>query len=159
MAIWQFGFSIIPEEAILKRKSINQFDKKFSDHEDSISWKGYCLSQFSVDKISGILKQAKSWSDNIKQFGDTDETCIELFYAQNTLLEISIRLDLRSLTLNILAAVIDFIKDNKALILTEEGILLRPVVEDVVKKIKKSDAYCFVKNPEEFISSFFNNQQ
>lgn len=154
MATWQFVFSIVPEnEVVFERDSNNQAEKELSDFDDSMSWDGYYLSEASIEKISGILRQTKSWSDNIKQFGCLDETCIELFYENNKLLEISIRLDLRSLTPGILSSVIDFVKDNKALILTQQGVLLRPVVEDVIKEIKKSDAYSFIKNPQEFLSS------
>lgn len=154
MATWQFVFSIVPEnDAVLERNSSNKSEEELSDFDDFRSWDGYCLSQTSIEKISEILRQTKSWSDSIKQFGCLDGTCIELFYDKNTLLEISIRLDLRSLTQDILSPVIDFVKDNKALILTQQGVLLRPVVEDVIKEIKKSDAYSFIKNPQEFLSS------
>lgn len=153
MATWQFAFSIIPEEIVLGKDSNTQSNPKLSDFDDSLSWDGYCLSESSLEKISETLKQTKSWSDNIRQFGCLDETCIELFYEKNTLLDVSIRLDLRSLTSYILKAVIDFIKENKALIFTSKGVLIKPVLEDVVTEIKKSDAHSFVKNPQEFLSS------
>lgn len=153
MATWQFAFSIIPEKVALRKNGNTQSNTKLSDFDDSMSWDGYCLSESSLGKISEMLKQTKSWSDNIRQFGYLDETCIELFYEKNTVLDVSIRLDLRSLTSDILKMLIDFIKDNKALILTPQGVLIRPVLEDVITEIKKSDAYSFVKNPQEFLSS------
>lgn len=151
MATWQFTFSVIPEKTA--KNNNNQHALKLNDFDDSISWNGYCLSESSIEKIAETLKQTKSWSDSIRQFGCADETCVELFYDKNTLLEISIRLDLRSLTSEILKMVIDFVKDNKALILTPQGVLLKPVLEDVIVVIKKSGAYSFVKNPQEFLSS------
>lgn len=154
MAIWQFVFSIVPEKKVaLKRNSNTQSDKNSNEFDDSMSWDGYCLSKSSIENISKTLKQTKSWSDNIKQFGCLDETCLELFYDRNILIEVSIRLDLRSLTPSILSSVIDFVKDNQALILTQKGVLLKPVVDDVIKEIKMSDEYSFIKNPQEFLSS------
>lgn len=153
MATWQFAFSVVPEKAAFVKNNNNQYDLKSNGFDDAMSWNGYCLSESSIEKIAETLKQTKSWSDSIRQFGCAEGTCVELFYDKNILLEISIRLDLRSLTSEILKMVIDFVKDNKALILTPQGVLIKPVLEDVVIEIKKSDAYSFVKNPQEFLSS------
>lgn len=153
MAIWQFGFLIIPEMMVLKKYNGNLDDMKSINFEDFTFWNGYYISESSIEKISKIMNQIQSWSDDIKQFGSLEETCIELLFEKNRLIEVSIRLDLRNLTSDILLTVIDFINDNNALILTQKGILLRPVVEDVIREIKKSDAYSFVKNPQEFLSS------
>lgn len=154
MAIWQFDFSVVPEsESVLERFSDNNIDNELSDIDDPRSWNGYCLSQASLDKISEIFQPTKSWSDNIKQFGSLDETCIELLYENDILLEISVRLDLRKLSQDILSAVIDFVRENKALILTRQGVILRPLEEDVIIEIKKSDACSFINNPQEFLSS------
>ncbi|OPX41854.1 hypothetical protein CLHUN_42770 [Ruminiclostridium hungatei] len=153
MATWQFTFSVIPEKVVLGREGNTQYNTKLSDFDDSLSWDGYYLSESSIEKISETLKQTKSWSDSIRQFGCIDETCIELFYEKNTLLDISIRLDLRSLTSDILKMIIDFVKENKALILTTKGVLIKPVLEDFVTEIRKSDAHSFAKNPQEFLTS------
>ena len=153
MATWQFVFSIIPEKVVLGKGEYSQSCSKLSNFADSLSWDGYCLSESSLVKISETLKQTKSWSDNIRQFGFLDETCIELFYEKNILLDVFIRLDLRSLTSDILATIIDFVNENNALILTHEGALIKPLFEDVVIEIIKSDAHSFVKSPQEFLSS------
>ncbi|MFT9495022.1 hypothetical protein [Anaerosolibacter sp.] len=156
MAIWQFGFSIVPEKALLQKNIGELYNVNPENFDEIISWNGYGLSEPSIEKISKTLEQNQSWSDNIKQFGLLEKTCIELFYEENRLMEVSIRLDLRDLTLDVLVAVVDFVKDNNALILTPKGVLLRPTVEDVIEEIKKSNAYSFIKNPYGFIASTNN---
>lgn len=153
MATWQFAFTIIPEKVLMDKNSNFQSNVKPSDFDVSMSWYGYCLSKSSLEKVSEMLEQTKSWSDDIRQFGHIDETCIELFYERNTLLDVSIRLDLRSLTSDIMKMLIVFIKENDALIITQKGVLIRPVLEDIIAEIKKSDAYSFIRNPQEFLSS------
>ena len=154
MAIWQFGFSVIPEsEPVLERFRDNNINNELSDIDDIRSWKGYYLSQASLEKISEFFQPTKSWSDNIRQYGNLDETCIELLYENDILIEISVRLDLRKLSQEIFSAVIDFVRVNKALILTQQGVILRPSEEDVIIEMKKSDAFSFINNPQDFLYS------
>lgn len=150
MAIWQFYFVVIPQEKILP--SINTSSKiKITDDEGIMSWRGYYINQLSLKKLSEILKYSKSWTDNIVQFGSVDGTCVELYYENETLIELSVRLDLRNIRLDILEVIIDFIKINNAMIVTRNGDLIKPIIKDIIEEIKKSDAYSFVKNPDTFL--------
>ena len=75
---------------------------------------------------------------------------LELNYEKGILSEISCRLDLRSITLEILDTVIKFIKENKAVIVTNNNIYVEAVIEYIVIEIKKSAAYRFCQNPKDF---------
>jgi hypothetical protein len=153
MAIWQFHFSVIPKELVLKKYSCIPEKVEEETIEDARSWNGYSINELSVREISNALKPTKSWIDDIKQFGASDETCIELLYNNSDISEISVRLDLRNLTLEVMKEVLDFIRKNKAIILTNEGCTSEPIVDDVIRLIKKSNAYSFVNNPTEYLSS------
>lgn len=147
MATWQFDFSIIPKKEALKK--INQGNISIAP------WDGYGISVSSIKELSKEFKQTKSWSDSIKQFGSLDETCIELCFEDKRfkkLKEVSIRLDLRSLTKEKLLKVIAFISDNNAMILTQEEKLIEPEINLITGEIKKSDAYSFVKDPYGFLN-------
>ncbi len=154
MAIWQFHVIVVPEEKILKKYKC--IPDNVNEVEDIQSWEGYSLDEFTLVKMSETLKFATSWADNIKQFGALDKNCIELFYDNNQLIEISLRLDLRDITIDIIKLVIDFTRQNKALLITNNGHVIKPVIENLIKVIKESDAYSFVKNPKEFLDKFEN---
>lgn len=153
MANWQFGFVIAPEEKILEKNKSYSGNLKIDDVEEIMSWEGYFLVESSLEEISKILKPTKSWTDSIRQYGSLEETCIELCYEGNILVELSVRLDLRSMTRDILESVVNFIKINKGIIVTRAGSLVKPVIDDVTKEIKRSDAYSYVKNPIEYLTS------
>lgn len=127
MAIWQFTFAIIPSE------------KDIKCDDDIRSWNGYSLKDSSIKKISKVLKPCKSWTNDIKAFGHNEETCIELFYEDNIMEDISIRLDLRNLTTEILESIVNFIDSNNALILTTNGATVKPIVKDLIEEILKSE--------------------
>lgn len=153
MAIWQFSFVIVPEEKIANIMG-NNMDYSIIEHiEELMIWKGYSIKDSSLVEISKVLASTRSWSDNIKQYGASDESCLELYYEEDVLIEISVRLDLRSLTKNILEGISSFIEANKGIILTRNGDLIRPVIDDILKVIKTTDAYRFVKEPGEFIKN------
>jgi hypothetical protein len=95
----------------------------------------------------------ESWSNDIEQFGASDKTCVEFFYENNILKDIHIRLDLKGLSKKIVDSTLAFITKNNAFILTNDGMLIEPSISELMKQIKCSDAYSFVKNPEEFLKS------
>lgn len=156
MAIWQFTFAIIPCEKEMKYHSS---DKKIINVDDIMPWQGYYLKDSSIKELSKELKPSKSWSDDIKLFGDIEKTCIELFYEDAILNEISVRLDLRNLTSEILETVISFIDSNNAVILIGNGLIVKPVVKEIIEEIRKSEAYSFLNNPETFLSQIKENNQ
>lgn len=105
------------------------------------------------------MKPNKSWSDDIKAFGHNEETCIELFYENNILDDVSVRLDLRNLTTEILEAIVNFINSNDAFILTTDGVIVKPIVKDLIEEIRKSEAYSFSRNPETFLAQIKEKNQ
>lgn len=147
MAIWQFTFTIIPCK------------KEIKSADDIRSWNGYSLKDSSIKEISKVLKPSKSWSDDIKVFGNNEETCIELFYENNILDDVSVRLDLRNLTIEILEAIVNFINSNDAFILTTNGATVKPIVKDLIEQIRKSEAYSFSRNPETFLAQIKEKNQ
>jgi hypothetical protein len=156
MAIWQFAFSVIPSDKEIKYHSS---DKKVQNIDDIMSWHGYSLKDSSIKELCKILKPSKSWSDDIKLFGHTEETCIELFYEGIVLDDVSIRLDLRNLTTEILEAILSFIDSNNAVILTSDGSILKPVIKEIIEEVRKSEAHSFLSNPDAFLSQIKENKQ
>jgi hypothetical protein len=149
MAIWQFHFYIIPGEKGMQYHSVNIKAEKV---EAIMSWQGFSINDTSILELSKVLKPSKSWTVDIKLFGDIEQSCVELFYDGAILIEASIRIDLRDFSLELLEAVVDFIRANEAMILTNDGFIVSPNIKDLMKEIINSQAYAFMKNPERFLA-------
>lgn len=148
MAIWQFTFMIVRRENVESKTK-----KEIQMNLDGIySWKGFFMNNESLEKLGITLEKEGSWSKNRKQYGKLDETCIELLYENNDLLEISCRLDVRSLTKAIIVNILEFIKENNSLILVDNNIY-EPTLENINKLLKASSAVKFYENPEQFLSN------
>lgn len=142
MAIWQVDFTVIPKEKELVC---------LASPDKVIPWEGYCIKDESLNIISKILTPKESWCKEIRQFGNLDETCIELYYHEKMLEEIRLRIDLRSVSRNLLEEITAFLHINNAVLLTDEDKIIQPVLEAIVKEIKNSKANKFLRNPEEFL--------
>lgn len=104
----------------------------------------------SLNKISESLPREKSWFDDIIQYGNLEETCLEISYENGRVSEISCRIDIRSCTKEIFDAIIYFINMNEAVILS--GGVFYEVNNKVMKEIiKNSNAYRFCENPIEYL--------
>lgn len=129
MAVWQVPIFLVKEEDVL-----NCSEKQFLK---------------SLDMIKEILKEEKSWSESIKQFGSIDSTCLEIFYDDVEEDEIGLRIDLRNIGKMHLQTIITFANDNK-LKLSYENEIYEATMMNFKEIIEKSVAYKFICNPKEF---------
>ncbi len=138
MAAWQFQCNIIPF-----RKN---FDKL--SHDEMISW--YGIAQPIMD--IGFLEQKESWSTDIVQYGNIEETCIEFFYDQDVLEEILCRLDLRTLTKHLFTQILEYVQYIEAYFLVDDKIY-PPESECMIAVMKQSKANLFCKNPYAYLNA------
>ena len=129
MAIWQIDFNVIDK------------NKKNTD-EDICYWN---KEPVGADEVMFLAKEA-SWSKDIIQFGSLESTCIELLLEDSRVVEVSIRLDLRTLNKTLLSDVIDYIKRIDANIYYNDEIIV-PLYENFANIIMASDAYKYCSNP------------
>ena len=146
MAVWQLDFYLIKEE------NVNYYNESLSwnENESWLSWEKEKIECESVMKISKILPHEKSWSNQTIQYGNIDKTCLEIFTLDDGLIQIFFRLDLRTIDNHLLSEIIDFIQNNRAKIVYDNK-CYQSDKESLVKLIKESNAYKFVKNPYEFL--------
>lgn len=137
MAIWQVSFFVIPQ----KNSKCNLSSEK------TLSWG---QQSTSIEKID-FLEKEESWTNQISQYGRDDETCIEFFYEDGSLLEISCRLDLRSLTKDTLIKILKYIKSIDGLILFENK-LYEADMNRIIEILKNSEANKFCKSPENYFN-------
>ncbi|MDE7446195.1 MAG: hypothetical protein K2N15_10935 [Lachnospiraceae bacterium] len=139
MAVWQFQCNIIP-----LRENIDKLSR-----DEMISWKDISQPITSPD----FLEREKSWSTDIVQFGNIDETCIEFIYDKDKLEEINCRLDLRTLTKHDLIQIIDYVKSIGACFLVDDKIYPSKL-ESMIPIMKQSKANQYCKSPLEYFKSF-----
>ena len=135
MAVWQICFYAIENNKL--------------DNDADI-----CYWRIEPEKACDInfLYKYKSWSKNIIQYGDLQESCIELFKENGKIVEISIRLDIRSLSNDMVINMSNYLNDIKANIYFRNKIIV-PSTDNIVELIKTSDAYKYCNNPRLFIKN------
>jgi len=137
MAIWQFEFMVIPSSNATMDIS----------SEEILLWKTELLKDFK-ESIEKILSLEKNWSEDIEQCGKIDETCIK-FLHENSRTEVSVRLDLRSLSKQNFEKILSMISEVKGQILYQEKLYL-PDFNQILQLWRESDAARFCKNPKEY---------
>ena len=129
MAIWQVCFYVID-----KNKKV--------DDEDIYYWskEPHCVNNIT------FLAKCNSWSKKIIQYGNSESTCIELLLENGSVVEISVRLDMRTLTKELLANIEDYVVRLDGNIFYQDKIV-RPSMESLMRVITDSEAYKYCKNP------------
>lgn len=133
MAIWQVDFSVIDKN-------------KKNDDEDICYWEREPNDVFDIT----FLNKFDSWSKDIIQYGDLQKTCIELLVENERIVEVNVRLDLRTLTKDLLMNVIDYIIRLNANIYYQNKIVI-PSIKNICNIIINSNAYKYCNNPLSYI--------
>lgn len=133
MALWQVSFYLIETENV--------------DFDDITLWK----KQVSVDSLNiSFLERNLSWNASIIQYGKSDETCIEIMINDNGQIEeISVKLDLRSVTKTLLYDLLDFI-GSLGTQLYYNGNTYSADINSLRLIIRTSDAFRFCSSPKEY---------
>lgn len=141
MAIWQFQCNIIPMRV----------NSDGLSRDEVISWKGVSHPSHEIK----FIEREQSWSEDIIQYGKSDETCIEFVYDNNMLDEINCRLDLRRLTKGMLVSLVKYVQEIDAMFLAGDIVCL-PKIEEIIEVIKNSEANQYCKNPIDYILNLNN---
>ena len=135
MATWQISFNVIEK------------NKKNVD-EDICYWNKEPVN--ATDVI--FLEKIESWSNDIIQYGNLDSTCIELLLEDRRIVEVSIRLDMRTIDKALLTAVINYIKNMDAEIYYN-GEIIPPSLENFRNIMRTSHAYKYCSDPVNFLDN------
>ncbi len=135
MAIWQVSIILVRNE-------------KTKKYLDANLWK-------ISEELMKFFPEEKSWSDSIRQYGDIDSTCIEI-YAESD--EISLRIDLTNISKEQLDVIIEFAVSNDLKIKNENQII-EPTISNFISIMKDSNAYRFINNPEGYLKTITGENQ
>lgn len=126
MAIWQFEFAVVNS----KINTLNMLN----------------------DNKPFFLQEHKSWCSTTIQYGCLEETCIEFSLTDSVVEEILCRIDVRSLSKELIDNIIAYINDINGFILVDE-VVYPPESKQLVRLILESTALRFVENPIDFLNS------
>ncbi|MEG1981920.1 MAG: hypothetical protein RR073_05395, partial [Clostridia bacterium] len=83
-------------------------------------------------------------------YGNIDDTCVEMFYFNNQIDEISVRINVATITKELLNSIIKFIQTNNLYIYIN-GETIQPSLEKIIGLIKSSDAFEFLTDNKKFL--------
>ena len=135
MAIWQVSIILVRKE-------------KTEKYLDANLWK-------IPEELMKFFPEEKSWSHSIRQYGDLDSTCIEIYTEDD---EISLRIDLTNITKEQLDVIIEFAVSNDLKIKNENQII-EPTISNFISIMKDSNAYRFINNPEGYLKTITGENQ
>ena len=151
MAIWQFDLYFV-SEGLAKRRGVIAGTQIASTQCDELLHQNIeRLPAEAINQLKEVLEVGKSWSESLDVFGDLESTCITCLKEQHGIIEIKARLDLRTITCEILVAILNFAKAINCLLLTDEYKVINPTLVELKDEIRLSSAYLFVKDPRGFI--------
>ncbi len=154
MAVWQFKLELIPK----KWAEDNNHDIKSIYRDDgydtSIPWKDNQPIKDPAYLIDNLLPAVKSKFHDLKYWGDEKKSDAAIFYEEEMVVGITIRLDMRVDLLHLLPKIIEIANDLDCMIyLPNESKIINSNIFELNAAAKESNAMKFINNPEDFLAN------
>jgi hypothetical protein len=148
MAIWQYDLFLIPRNNLERLFGVipQVIDRSLTEQITLITG-----NENNFD-ISHILPKTSSWSNDIIAWGDIAGDYFSILRCDNNF-EIKIRIDVRSISLKFIRAIIKLSIKNNCVFLLDDMSICEPVFETLIEKIRTSEASKFVDNPQIFLQN------
>ena len=133
---WQIYFYIVPQTV---KDSIVPFNIKWKNSDIF-----YSIDTYFHDK----LWKEKGIKENITQYGNISETCIEV-HEKDGEYSVMFSIDLRRVTEEFLNTLCEFCKFREAILLTQNGKLINATFKNLINLIANSEAvrFCMYVEP------------
>ncbi len=176
MAIYQFYLAVIPKKGIgeylgeIPNKLEVDFQKraenilkneKVFDYFEFIQHKSWEIANIDsreiIKEIDQKLDRADWGNDHESNNWKTEtnevdnDSWILIDSNRHRIKEFTFRADLRQPKLKFLIEMVKLAKEKELLLIDKNGNLVEPEIEDVIKLVKKSNAYKYVQNPNVFL--------
>jgi len=156
MAVWQFGIYFIANAIAATRRISPGMTVSAAERELITEWDNSALPSEELHQLRQILPIGQSWSDNLDVLGDLESTCLTIRKENHRVVSIRARFDLRTLSIEVVNAVMKFASAMDCLLLTDDNKVISPSLSVLKAEIKGSSAYRFVKDPRGFIADIDN---
>ena len=159
MAVWQFKFTLVPTEGIVKAHGkvpycLPQFAAVVPDAclDDEMVWPNYWegVDKSAIHALAkSVLPLADSWSTEATMYGHSKTDDIQVWDDS-----VDVRLDCSNLNIRLLENIVTIANNcGCCIVLCEGGRVIAPVLEKVKDALKASSASRFVKDPNAFLAS------
>lgn len=160
MATWQFDLHCLPYVSV--KQHYGELPEAISreDYDTGMWWDEAAAPPSLREQIGKLLPAASSWSEHIQTWGKDDGDRIDLVLRNGRVVDLFVRVDVRSISYTFLNGLIDLIRRNKWLTVTEQGKILQlSSVTDVLTEIRRSDAFRYVKDPKRFLDELRKDRE
>ena len=152
MATWQFTIEFIPRDWAKDNMSNVQELYDSDGYSTEVAWKKDQPVTDFVAILSEVLPVSESWHKDLLTWGDVKSHDIQVWYENQMVKNITLRLDLKqnfnNLLINIVKAAI---KLNCMFFIPEKESIVEPNVFRLKNAALSSQAANFVKDPIEFL--------
>lgn len=182
MAINQFNITFIPRQAVLdrfkelpnklfidhdvrqKQLESNDFDVEFDFQDDlTIDWWQDAQTKFSdIEPLISSVLQPIDWTKEYEDFisyGDSNENDVSISLTEKIYIdEFNCRINVAQLDSNFITLILNLANRLDCLIIDRKGNLLLPTFENLIERIKESNAYKFTSNPSDFLNKLSSGE-
>lgn len=160
MAVWQFKVCLIPQSCFNTNEiDVSRFYDADGNYDTSFAWKNRPVNDVK-DEIIKYYSLSKSWHEDLVSFGDEEKTDCQAWYEEGALENIQFRIDMRGNFVLDIEQIIDIAqKLSCVFFIPEQKCITEPNVFKVISHIKKSNAYLFAKDTEEWFNSIENHNK
>jgi hypothetical protein len=162
MAVWQYKGEFVPELWLIAEhgripEALEDYLMTEDTDLDAIEaphwWRDAEIPSDLIQRVSAIMPQTKSWTDDALMFGDDKTSDFEIWFEQGEVDAIHFRWDLRDPDLEVLNQIVVLAKRLGAYIVSgDRGTVIEPSFQAVLTDVRASNAYRFCKNPEAFLT-------
>ena len=153
MATWQFSIILIPKLWAEENKFDSSFLYSEEGYDTEIAWEKHQPAPIFKNILSNILPTSKSWNKDLLCWGNEEEHDIQVWYVNNTIDGIHVRLDLNQKLNSIITKLIKTAKELDCVLFLPELKINTEANEFELKKVlQSSQAAKFVKDPYGFLS-------
>lgn len=156
MAIWQFKFSLVPAENVVRLhgerpETLEQYQAlTLPEYDPDAVFQNYWAGRDPralAPEVLTLLPEASSWSDEARMFGSDEGDWLELWDQ-----DVNCRIDVPNFSKSYAQGLVDLAERHGCLLaISPTGELIDPDLGGLCDQIMRSRAYHFCSNPKEAI--------
>ncbi len=151
MALWQFDVRIVPRTALAKTTgniplAVSESEYLNEDH----NWSEHGTLDGLAEKLSQFLNARKTWSLDLKGWGDEEGDRVDVFCHGNVPESWSVRFDMRTPNHSFIIKIVDLAGEFDGVFITQERYVISPSYSKLLTRMQRSSSFKFVENPEKF---------
>ncbi|WP_437755253.1 hypothetical protein [Sorangium sp. So ce1389] len=148
MAIWQCSFLLVPSTELGRDAAL-----LLERMESGDLWAHAQPDEAIERAATDVLGRSPSWSPEVDIWGHDDTTCLTMIREGGRVVEVLLRIDLRSVQRADLVRLLDGLRRAGVLLVDETKQLHEPTLPAVLHALKMSRAWRYVEDPRAYIAS------